>query len=247
MLDGQDQAQLYVTRAYDLFGIWHDRWGYPNDPNQLYYSTPTDGAPWHPVRWRSSVERVSDRGPYGSPETVDPIGQLRVSKTGAFVTTLDAVALGEGIVRVRLPWTLLQFSDPSRAFVIQDLRRATPPDSTKRDLPSEGIRVVIVQGSALLASDRLLWNGWEDAPHTTEREKASVPILAQYLRAFDHSLELRLRIAARTADSLTLDWLGGGVLQEAPSVTGPWSEVGRGAPTTVALLPSGSQCFRVTR
>ena len=74
-----------------------------------------------------------------------------------------------------------------------------------------------------------------------------MPILEQYLPAFDHNPELRLRIVARTANSLTLDWLGGGILQSAPTVTGPWSSAGQGVPTFVALPPSGNRFFRVER
>jgi hypothetical protein len=128
-----------------------------------------------------------------------------------------------------------------------DDARATPPSLGRETTPSEGIRLVIAQGGGLVTSDRLRWPRWETAPATTEREKASVAILEQYLRSFDHTLELRVRIAARTASALTLDWLGGGILQAAPSVTGPWGRIGRGAPTVVNQPTTGDRFFRVER
>src|SRR5262249_2558086 len=67
-----DAAQLYVTEAYDLFGIWHGT----STAKQLYHSIPTDGAPWMPVRWKNDQDHSSKDGKLTFPETIQPIGRL---------------------------------------------------------------------------------------------------------------------------------------------------------------------------
>ena len=43
-------AELFVTQAYDIFGIWAG-----NSPaSQLYHSVATDGAPWAIERWKTN-------------------------------------------------------------------------------------------------------------------------------------------------------------------------------------------------
>jgi hypothetical protein len=232
-------AQLLVAEAYDLFGIWHGL----SEATQLYQSIATNDAPWKPVRWLSNPAHRSDDGVYQFPATVDEIGRLRVSSSGTFATALDAVGIGGGKVRLRLPWTLLQFTDPSRAMVMHD-DRSTPDRETAA---SEGVRVILAQAGALLASDRLLWAGWESAPQTTEREKASVAILENYLLNVGGSGEIRIRIVSRVGDLLLLDWTGGGLLYQASTPEGAWTAVGQGSPTTVTVDPAAHRFFKVRR
>jgi hypothetical protein len=42
--------------------------------------------------------------------------------------------------------------------------------------------------------------------------------------------------------SITVQWTGGGTLQSAPSVTGPWSDV-PGASSPATLTPTGGQIY----
>jgi len=242
VLDGTS-AQLYVTEAYDLFGIWHERWNYITNEFQLYHSIATDGAPWAPVRWLSNRRHASDGWTYVFPETIDEIGRLRVSPTDVFVSSMDAIAIRNGSVRVRMPWTLLQFTDPTQLEVMDD-DRDTPGRETA---VSEGIRLVVAQASGHLVSERLSWDPWEVPPPTTEREKDSIAILEHYLQTLGTPEELSLWIVARTQNTVTLDWTHGGVLEIATSSTGPWEDTGLSAPATRVVDSQQIQFFRVRR
>lgn len=54
MLIKADSVKLFVTRDYDLFGIWFIR--NAASPAQVFHSTVTDGAPWHLVRLKHNFE-----------------------------------------------------------------------------------------------------------------------------------------------------------------------------------------------
>jgi hypothetical protein len=239
----RNAAQLYVTQAYDLFGLWHDRWNYITNAAQLYRSIATDGAPWATVRWLSNRRHASDDWVYVFPETINEIGRLRISPARNFVSSMDAVAIGDQVVKVRIPWTLLQFTDPTQLVVMND-DRATPERETAL---SDGIRLTVVQGGGQVASDRLAWASWEEPPPTVEREKSSVKIIEHYLRTFGTDDALGLWIVARTEETVTLDWTQGGVLEVGETATGPWREVGITAPATVLVEPGNLRLFRVRR
>lgn len=236
-------AQLYVTQAYDLFGIWHDRWNYITNRFQHYRSTATDGAPWAPVRWLSNRQHASDDWVHVFPETIDEIGRLRVSPVSKFVSSMDAVAIGHGRIQVRIPWTLLQFVDPTQRVVMDD-RRDTPARETAN---SEGIRLVVASAGEAITTDRLQWAPWDLPPPTTEREKLSVKILENYFGTLGTADALRIWVIARSEESMTLDWTQGGMLERANTVEGPWTETGLAAPTTVVLEPGQSLFYRVAR
>jgi hypothetical protein len=168
-------AQLLVTQAYDLTGIWH----HESADVQLYHSIPTNGAAWVPVRWQISGPHGSDDGAYVFPATFFPIGVLRARRATQPASSLDAVVFGDGEVRIRLPWTLLQFTDPSTLSVMND-DRSTPAREVAR---SEGIAVVVALAGELVETRRFVWAPWETAPATTEREKPSLRLYGEAARA----------------------------------------------------------------
>ncbi len=86
-----DTAQLYITEAYDTFGIWHGVSG----AQQLYHSISTNGAPWSRVRWKNNRED----------DAVQEIGMLRIKHPSDAAASLDAVVLSGNTVTVRIPWT----------------------------------------------------------------------------------------------------------------------------------------------
>jgi hypothetical protein len=239
----EGSAQLYVTQAYDLFGIWHDRWNYITNALQLYHSIPTDGAPWSRVRWLSNRQHASDDWAHVFPETIDEIGRLRVSPVRDFVSSMDAIAVGDGVVKVRIPWTLLQFTDPTQAVVMDD-DRETPQRETA---VSDGIRLTVVHAGEQASTGRLIWETWEQPPPTVEREKESVAVIERYLRSLGTPAALNVWIVSRTEETVTLDWTQGGVLESGERVWGPWQDTALTAPATVVVEPGNLRLFRVRR
>ena len=163
-------AQLYVTQAYDAFGIWHGT----SDPLQQYHSTATNGAPWKLVRLRNNT---------GHSE-VQYIGNLQVNRDNQPSSSNDGVVVGDHRITVRLPWFYLNVTDPSSMRVLHD-QRATP---AKEDTLSDGIRVGIRYRNEWFDShERLRWPTWSVTPpaDSMERKKASYFVLQERLRDFN--------------------------------------------------------------
>jgi len=174
VIEALSKAQLYVTEAYDLFGIWHNT----SEDVQLYQSTASDGGLWVPVRWKNNSEHSSDDGQYFFSETIFDIGNLHIRTESDASSSIDAVVIGNKTVEIRLPWTLLQFTDPSTLSVLHD-NRSTPERETA---VSEGISVSISLDGELLESGRYHWEPWDEVPLTIEYEKPSLEIFAEGLK-----------------------------------------------------------------
>jgi hypothetical protein len=164
---GPATAQLYVTRAYDLFGIWHN----VSTSEQLFHSVASDAAAWVLVRWRNNAS-VPPGTP--NPDNIDEIGRFSVQRVGDPPSSHDAVALQGTRIDVKIPWTLLQFTDPSTLSVMDDDRSTRGRETTI----SQGIAVGAQIGDDLLETTRFAWAPWEAAPPTTERAKPSLGLFA---------------------------------------------------------------------
>jgi hypothetical protein len=174
-IQGRDKAQWLVTQPYDLFGIWHNSSG----PQQIYQSRKSEGAPWIPVRWQNGQEHVSRDGLLTFPITIFPIGELQIRFPDETVSSRDAVIVNGNNVEIRLPWTLLQFVDPTTLTVTHD-DRATKGRETA---PSEGIGVSVSLAGELIESGRYRWAPWNQAPAVKEREKSGNPFMEAALKA----------------------------------------------------------------
>lgn len=174
------KAELYVTQAYDLFGIWHGT----SAPEQLYHSTATDGAPWKIVRWKNN----------STENEVQFIGSLKVNRLNLPPSSMDAVTIRPDYIDIRLPWTLINVLDPSMLRVINDYR-STP---AKEDTVTTGIAATIFyQGQEFTPSTRYAWETWNHALNTEEYLKDSyftirerLPLLPGALVAFTDSFEV---------------------------------------------------------
>lgn len=161
----QDKAELYVTEAYDLYGIWHGT----SSAKQLYRSIATTGAPWNIVRWRNN----------NNDQEVQYIGQLRVNRLGLPPTSMDAVTIKETSIEIKLPWTLLNFTDPSTSAVMHD-DRSTPGWQEKT---SDGIAVTLFyKEQSYPTSTRFKWDNWNTTSTAVEFKKMSYDIAQGYMR-----------------------------------------------------------------
>jgi hypothetical protein len=157
-------AELFVTRAYDTYGIWHDT----SEPSQRFQSTVSDAGDWRLVRWKNDT---------ASQEAQD-IGSMRVTRLGTPPSSLDGVRLYEDRIEVRLPWTLLHFIDPSRAIVLHD-DRSTPIREVRQ---SDGINVgLYYREMSTETSIRYVWEPWNHALNAEMFLKASYNVVKEEL------------------------------------------------------------------
>jgi hypothetical protein len=179
VIDSESRAQLYVTQAYDTFGLWHSAFGHAvTSPQQLFHSIASDGAPWVPVRWRNSLDSPAELLPISPAyKSVDEIGRMKVRRAGDEASIKDSVVIDGASIEVRIPWTLLHFVDPSTSTVLDD-------DSLTRGRETQvsaGVALGVELGADLVETERLAWERWEQAPATTERTKHSAAILSRAL------------------------------------------------------------------
>ncbi|MGM0556716.1 MAG: hypothetical protein ACQEVA_10095 [Myxococcota bacterium] len=173
VLDGWADGELMVTQAYDTVRIWHGS----APPEQEFRSVASDGAPWHRVRWFNSQFHGSNDGTYEFEEEFDEdIGRLPVRVGDEEPTSRDAVIIDGRFMEIRLPWTLLNVTDPSSRRVLHD-DRSTQPRETRQ---TDGIAVsVVLNGQVAIESRRFSWSMWDEAPPTIAREKPSLQMYGQ--------------------------------------------------------------------
>ncbi|HSO37997.1 MAG TPA: hypothetical protein VLT33_35965 [Labilithrix sp.] len=161
IVGGDATARLRVMRSYDLYLVTKKQ----KMPWSILQSTTSDAGDWVDILRNNATAHGSDDHLYSFPAADQPIGVLSARRAGGEVSTLDAVVVGRGTVAVRIPWSLLQFTDPSARRVMHD-DAATPAHETA---VSEGIGLVVSVGGEKLETPRFTWPTWTKAPPTTER------------------------------------------------------------------------------
>jgi hypothetical protein len=163
-----DTAFLYVTQKYNNYGL-NRRFNISDTSIQKFRSLPTDGEPWNLMQWRNDL----------SPDGVQNIGKIHMVNTSTIVsaTSLTGVFLEKRKVTVRIPWTMLYFSDPTRLEVINGFDISKWPFTPIRTI-SDGIAISIAKGTQVInTTNRYTWPTWLVVHPTIEREKASLKIV----------------------------------------------------------------------
>ena len=164
-----ERSPMYVTQAYDLYGIWHRRDNF-SDPLQLYHSIATTGAPWEPIRWKNNAGESA----------YQEIGMLRTVMGSSPETSMDAVWIDGTTINLRIPWSLLQVTDPSLSHVMDDNRSNNDSDPTEvsdREVATtDGICLTVNYMNATLTTTRFTWESWNQPTNFVEYDKASLQI-----------------------------------------------------------------------
>jgi len=168
-----DTAMHHVTQAYDMNGLT-TRFNLSDPAVQKYKSTVTDGAPWKLMQW------IND----GFELTVDDIGKVPVEHAASFSSgNRAAVAWSGRKIKIRLPWTMLYFNDPTQMRVNDG---AVSYDGGYNfeifTYETDGIAVSVSSNGTLTnTTNRYRWPKWLVVPPTVTREKASLHIVEEGL------------------------------------------------------------------
>ena len=131
----------YDVLAYSVFGVYYDN---SIGGMEQLTETVTGMATKLPYSEQFSVVSRADNATYGmiSSETkVNEVGILKEGNGNPKSSSFDSNAdycLGEDLVEIRIPWQLLNFTDPSRAMVIDDLQET---DMEIKNLKIEEIHI----------------------------------------------------------------------------------------------------------
>ena len=167
------KANFFITPAYDLFGLWNNE----HDPSiQQLQSIASEGNGWNLLTWKTNYGLFPDPTEmdtfYGHQENIiDEIGNLGVQEVDELLSSDDAVLFGDQIISLRIPWGLLQFTDPSQRQVFHDEASSAFIGS----ITSEGIAIAVALNNQLQGeSERFSWTIWNDRhdmPTVKERLK----------------------------------------------------------------------------
>lgn len=165
LIAGRDSAIYYVTEAYDMNGLT-PRFNLSDPEVQKFTSIITDGSGWKPVEW------IND----GYMKTVSDLSHLPVENSRVFSPGhRTAVAWWGSEIRIRIPWTLLYFYDPTQMLVIDGAMSEDGRNYSILSQKSDGIALSVLAGGRVVSgTTRYIWDPWLVAPATVPREKRSL-------------------------------------------------------------------------
>lgn len=171
-------AKLYVTEAYDTYGIWHKT----SAPEQKFQSIATDGKPWKIVRWKNN----------SGPSDVQYIGNLQVNHGFQNASSKDAVTIYDDKIAIRLPWTLINCVAPNALKMLHDNKATTQ----REDTVSDGINMGVYYNSNWYTTNqRFAWSTWNSINHNdvTSNIKTSYYIMQEQLKTTYNTPAIAMR------------------------------------------------------
>ncbi|HPQ68095.1 MAG TPA: hypothetical protein PKW95_03130 [bacterium] len=182
------EVNLLVDQPYDLYGLWH----YEREAWQKYRSEANDDGAYNLVRTITNWEYEYDGVELGA-RIDQETGRLPTGDEADNSLTNLWYSLDDDVLEIRLPWNLLNFTDPSQRWVVdgdgeQNIVAAAPTDEiavAAVALAGDGtladtLPVAQSEGDDLLlpAADWAVytWGAWE-MPTFHEYRKASFTIV----------------------------------------------------------------------
>ncbi len=161
-----DTALLHVAESYNMYGLT-PRFDLSNHAVQKFRSTVTDGSRWDLMRWINDEHMM----------TIQDVGKLPAENNDKFTDgKRTAVAWGKKSIKIRIPWTLLYFHDPTQMRVIDGAVSYDGGYNYEISTAlSDGIAVSVYFGKTLTSSlSRYVWPTWLIAPATKATGKKSL-------------------------------------------------------------------------
>jgi hypothetical protein len=165
----EDSALYHVAEAYDMKGLT-PRFDLTDHSVQKFRSINSDGAPWKVMQW------IND----GFELTRQDIGKLPAENSPEFTPgQRTALAWSGSRLKVRIPWTLLYFHDPTQMRVIDGAESYDGGYSYEiNTLASDGIALSVYMNGVVTGTiNRFTWPLWLVVPPTEIREKESLRIV----------------------------------------------------------------------
>ncbi len=141
---------------------------------QKFKSIPTDGKPWLFERWRNSLTESQDIGKI-SMRNIKELNWVNAEDN-------DGIIRNTKKVRIRIPWSLLYVSDPTRLQVVDGFKYKYGLDYVPIRAISDGLAISVCKGNKVVNTiTRFSWQSSLKIPKTIERKKASVPLIEKGL------------------------------------------------------------------
>ncbi len=168
-------AKLYVTKAYDVFNVNTDV------RHDTIVSTSTNGEPWELVRWRTNYSK----------NNIQYIGNLKVEHIEKPYSFLSGVNWNSDSICIRLPWTIINFRDPTQKEVMHytSSRVGSTINVLTSDKVSDGVALTLILKNEKFQTSRYNWSTWNIADIRNnppiERQKRSVLYIKEHITDFN--------------------------------------------------------------
>jgi len=168
-------ANLYVTDDYDLKGIWFEN---PDiiTTKDWHTEDSTDGV-WNLVTWQNRQEYTDGEGIY-HPKQFQEIGKLKLRNNSDEPSNLDSVIKEWKRIYIRIPWVLLQFSDPSQNHILYG-------DKSLNEMSyeiSDGIAVAFNFYNEISETEKFELPKWDNVSFFEQKKKKSFDIFTDNAR-----------------------------------------------------------------
>jgi hypothetical protein len=141
-VDSEEEVTLLVDRPYDMFGVWHLQ----REPWQLYHTEKNDDGLFNVVRTITNNPFLYD-GKLISDRIVQKTGVFRAGPEGEESSSNLWYSIEEGTIEIRIPWNLLNVTDPSSRRVIDDFSVGPKKDDlTTASTPEIAVVVAALGG-----------------------------------------------------------------------------------------------------
>ena len=185
-----DSANLYVIKSYHLLGrglVFRQLC----DATSFQTQT-TDGAPWQLFQWQNGTHW---EGREAIPFLQD-IGKLSIRNGNTPLSSHQCVQIRNDRIYVRIPWGLLNFSDPSSARVVDDdqsielcCQRWACAMQYLKSSKTDGINVTVIYNEEVMELATYQWLQWDvnsreilNPNMYIEEEKLSLSIIREGLK-----------------------------------------------------------------
>lgn len=168
-IGGEGETELLVDRPYDVYGLWH---GLLEDHQKVASVTNDDGL-YAPIRTIVNFELHDDSGKQIADRVDQKTGALRRGTADPKSKVYDSLADWQmdeagGHIEVRIPWTLLNVTDPSQRLVLAD-KAGTGPTETEVTAGFRFVAVSAKRGTTAVearlpkdgATETFSWPTWE--------------------------------------------------------------------------------------
>ncbi len=170
---GNDSSLFYVTEPYNMEGLT-SRFDLADHSVQKFMTLNSDIAAWRVMEW------INDNYEHTSQE----IGRLPVENSVSFSPgERSAVAWSGSTMKIRIPWTMLYFYDPTQMEIINGAESYDGGYNYEIfTAPSDGIALSVYHRRTVTSTlDRYNWDPWLIVPPTIAREKRSLQVVSEGL------------------------------------------------------------------
>jgi len=144
-IDSEKDVTMNVDQPYDLVGIWH---GF-REPWQLYHTAVNDDGIFNLMRTVTN-DAFWYAGQQLAPVIYQDVGRFRAGTESMTTNTNFWYSLADRTLEVRIPWTLLNVTDPSGRMVADDYvpgKKDAAVELQISQTPSFGVVVAALGGA----------------------------------------------------------------------------------------------------